>query len=261
MHQADANQTVTFEQPLNERIRTLMRLEHLFAQARFAIEGETAWHSRLAVSTLGEILDIFGRGDLKTELIKELERVIRMLQHLEERPGVDSDRLYHVVKRCREMRERLGGHAGQLGALLRQDDLLGNILQRTGIAGGTCAFDLPRYHRWLSRPTQARQNDLEAWFGSLETVRDATETVLELLRDSAVPTECQARNGIYQRNLDKNTAYQLVRVDLPANSSRFPEISGTKMFITIRFMEQTGTLDRPNQADEDVSFILQLCVL
>lgn len=259
--QASANSSVTFEQPLNERIRTLMRLEHLFAQARFAVSGETPWHSRLAVSTLGEILDIFGRGDLKTELIKELERVTSMLRRLEERPGVDTDRLHHVLDRCRTLTERLGGHTGQLGSLLRQDDLLSNIMQRSGIAGGTCAFDMPRYHRWLSRPAEARQQDLEAWFSSIDTVRDATETVLELLRDSAIPRECCARNGIYQRNLDKSTSYQLVRVDLPLDSRRFPEISGTKMFITVRFMEQVTTADRPHQADEDVNFVLQLCVL
>lgn len=263
MHNADATDrsSLTFEQPLNERVRTLMRLEHLFAQARFAVEGETAWHSRLAITTLIELLDIFGRGDLKTELIKELERVTSMLRRLEERPGVDTDRLHHVIERCRTLTERLGTHTGQLGAVLRQDDLLGTITQRAGIAGGTCAFDLPRYHRWLARPAQARQQDLEVWFGTVDLVREATETILELLRDSAVPKECRARNGIYQRNLDKNTAYQLVRVELPHDSRRFPEISGTKMFITVRFMEQLNTVDRPHQADEDVDFILQLCVL
>ena len=255
------SRVVTFEQPLNERIRTLMRLEHLFAQGRFAVAGETPWHSRLAVTTLAEILDIFGRGDLKTELIKELKRVTELLGRLEERPGVDTDRLHHVMQRCTTLTERLGGHTGQLGAVLRQDDLLGNIMQRTGIAGGTCAFDLPRYHRWLCRPADARQQDLEAWYSSIDTVRDATETILELLRDSAVPTECIARNGIYQRNLDRNMSYQLVRVDLPVDSRRFPEISGTKMFVTIRFMEQNSTVDRPAQANEDVDFILQLCVL
>ncbi|WP_290649442.1 cell division protein ZapD [Aquisalimonas sp.] len=261
MRHTSANESVIFEQPLNERVRTLMRLEHLFAQARFAVEGETPWHSRLAITTLGELLDIFSRGDLKTELIKELDRVTKMLRQLEERTGVDTDRLHYVLERCQRLTERLGGHTGQLGAVLRQDELLASILQRTGISGGTCAFDLPRYHLWLSRPANARQGDLEAWYGSIDSVRDATETVLELLRDSAIPRECVARNGIYQRNLDKSMPYQLVRVDLPVDSRRFPETSGTRMFVTIRFMEQGETLDRPHQAHEDVPFLLQLCAL
>ncbi|MFV8835936.1 cell division protein ZapD [Aquisalimonas sp.] len=260
-HEQDHDESIVFEQPLNERVRTLMRLEHLFGQARFAMEGDTLWHSRLGVSTIGEILDLFSRGDLKTELIKELDRVTSLLRRLEERPGVDTDRLHHVIERCGTLHERLGQHTGQLGAALRQDDLLSNVMQRAGIAGGTCAFDLPRYHRWLSRPASARQHDLENWYASIDTVRDATETVLGLLRDSAIPKECHSRKGTYQRNLDKNTSYQLVRVELPADSSEYPEISGTKMFITIRFMEQNGTLDRPQQSTEDKRFVLQLCVL
>lgn len=257
----DSVDTVTFEQPLNERIRTLMRLEHLFAQARFGLGGETPWHSRLAVATLGEILDIFGRGDLKTELIKELERVTTMLRRLEERPGVDTDRLDQVLQRCRGLSERLGSQTGQLGSVLRQDDLLANIMQRSGIAGGTCAFDIPRYHRWLAQPAERRQEQIRAWLDSVDLVRETTETVLELLRESAIPRNCRAQKGIYQRNLDKETAYQLVRVDLPADSARYPEISGTKMFITVRFMENTTTAERPQQTDEDMDFVLQLCVL
>lgn len=255
------NGMVRFEQPLNERIRTFMRLEHLFAQARFGIDGETQWHSRLAVATLAEILDLFGRGDLKTELIKELERVLGTLRHLEERPGVDTDRLHHVIERCTDLMERLRGQSGPLGSALRQDELLSSIIQRSGIAGGTCGFDLPAYHRWLARPTHARQQDLEDWIGTVDSVRAAAETVLQLVRDSATPRECTAEGGIYQRNLDRGNTYQLVSVDLPANTPRFVEISGTRMFITVRFMEQSSTLERPMQTSQDVEFVLRLCVL
>lgn len=259
--QGTESETITFEQPLNERVRTVMRLEHLFEQARFGVDGDTVWHSRLAVATLGEILDIFGRGDLKTELMKELKRVLELLHRLEERPGVDTARLAEVTRRCEELTDRLGSHTGPLGSALRQDDLLATVLQRAGIAGGTCAFDLPRYHRWLSRPAAARRADLEGWLASIELVREATETILGLLRDSAIPVECRAEGGMYQRTLDRNSAHQLVRVELPRSSAMFPEISGTRMFITIRFMSATGDQERPQQEESDVDFILQLCAL
>ncbi|MCP1673842.1 cell division protein ZapD [Natronocella acetinitrilica] len=252
---------IAFEQPLNERMRILMRLEHLFQQSRFAIDGDSEWHSRLALGTLVEILDILTRGDVKSELMKELDRVGQMLHRLEEKPGVDTDRLHHYINECDRLLDRLREHKGQLGASLRQDELLSALSQRSGIAGGTCAFDLPGYHYWLHLPAQSRRQALEDWFGVLRAVQEATDLILQLVRESATPRSQVARDGVYQRNLDRNTPYQMVRVELPEGSPWFAEISGSKHFVTIRFLEQPSTADRAAQISTDVEFSLRCCML
>jgi len=257
-------ENITFEQPLSERFRTLMRLEMLFRQADFGIQGDEEWHSRQAVDTLINILEILTRGDTRSELIKELERVINNLNRLRENPGVDADRLHYVINQCDTIIDRLRGqqgHLGQLGGVLRQDEMLTSIMQRSGIAGGTCGFDLPGYHRWLQQPAGLRQQQLEDWYAVLDGVRQACDMILQLVRDSAVPRSHVAHSGIYQRNLDRDTPYQLIRVDLPPDTPWFAEISGSKHFITIRFMEQPDTTQRPSQADRDVEFVLSCCVL
>lgn len=261
MAEASDERMIAYEQPLNERMRVLMRLEHLFQQASFAVDGDSTWHSRLALTTLIEVLDILSRGDVKSELMKELDRVGQTLHRLEEKPGVDADRLHHVVGQCEHLLDRLRQHKGQLGASLRQDEMLSALIQRTGIAGGTCAFDLPGYHHWLQRPAAERRQALEGWFGVLRSVRDASELVLQLIRDSAVAREQVARDGVYQRNLDRNTPYQIVRVELPAGSPCFAEISGSKHFVTIRFLEQRNTADRAAPIGTDVEFRLRCCTL
>ncbi|MCC5859171.1 MAG: cell division protein ZapD [Ectothiorhodospiraceae bacterium] len=262
MHEAEsAGKVLRFEQPLNERMRTLMRLEMLFGQGEFGIAGDSEWHSRVAIATLAEILELLSRGDLKSELIKELERVTSTLQPLMDNPGVDTDRLQYVIHQCERLLDRLRGHPGQLGLALRQDEFLAGIMQRSGIAGGTCAFDLPAYHYWLHRGAGQRRQALEDWYSNLDSVRQAVKLILQLIRDSALPRSHTAQDGIYQRNLERGSAFQLVCVELPGDSPWFAEISGSRHFITIRFMEQGAGAERPTQTLHDVDFILRCCAL
>ena len=65
---------IRYEHPLNERIRTLMRLEDLFARARFFAAQEAAPDHHAALLSLFEITDVAARADLKTDLLQELER-------------------------------------------------------------------------------------------------------------------------------------------------------------------------------------------
>ena len=66
--------SIIYEHPLSERMRFFMRLEHLFRQAAYTLRGYSVWDSRSTLMSLTAILDILSRGDLKTELLKELER-------------------------------------------------------------------------------------------------------------------------------------------------------------------------------------------
>lgn len=77
---------VIYEQPLNERIRTLLRLEFLFEQANAHTYRHSTWDSRAAINTLFDIIDVFSRADLKTEIMKELERQAVFLEKLAETP-------------------------------------------------------------------------------------------------------------------------------------------------------------------------------
>ena len=80
---------VIYEQPLSERVRTFLRLEYLFNEFFARLEGPTLWDSRNALASLLDILNIFNRTDLKTEVMKELERQMSTLAALEHAPGVD----------------------------------------------------------------------------------------------------------------------------------------------------------------------------
>ena len=54
---------IVYEQPLNERMRTFLRLEFLYVQASYHSEFESPLSARSAVASLLEILAITARGD------------------------------------------------------------------------------------------------------------------------------------------------------------------------------------------------------
>jgi hypothetical protein len=84
----DAAGTVTYEQPLAERMRTFLRLEFLAQQANHHSLQASTWSSRAAIGSLLEILTILGRGDIRSEVLKELERQVSQLAPFRSRPGV-----------------------------------------------------------------------------------------------------------------------------------------------------------------------------
>ena len=251
---------ITYEQPLNERIRTFLRLEFLFAQAEHSLRGETHWDSRAALASLLDILNLFSRNDLKSEVIKELERQAANLAPLEKLPGVDKQRLNQVLGEMERLIDKLYVTPSQVGQMLRNNEFLCSVKQRSSIPGGTCDFDLPGYHYWLQQPPAKRLADLEAWLGEFATIRDALQLILRQVRESAPPRPVVAPGGFYQQALDTNTPFQLIRAIVPADTPFFAEISGGKHRFTIRFME-LKMMERPVQTDRDVKFHLACCAL
>ncbi|MCW8919429.1 MAG: cell division protein ZapD [Gammaproteobacteria bacterium] len=250
---------IIYEHPLNERIRTILRLEHLFRLALHYTKGQSSWDSRVFVTTLIDILDIFSRGDLKNELIKELERSANNLNNLMANPHVDSSRLTTILKAMEHLIDNLHGMKNQPGHELREDEFLNVVRQRSTIPGGTCDFDLPAYHRWLQQPWPQREAMQKSWFAQLDPIRQAIELLLKMIRNSADPVAAQSDAGSYQQSLDSSHPFQLLRVALDGDSPYYAEISGNRHRVNIRFLQTAG--GRPQLADQTVNFTITCCSL
>src|SRR5690554_7207830 len=104
-----------YEQPLTERLRTLLRIEFLLAQFDAGRRGEDEWHSRLAISALTDLIAVLSaRSDLRSEFIKELERQISVLQPLEHIQNIDHDKLRQLLEQARKLAERSEEHTSEL---------------------------------------------------------------------------------------------------------------------------------------------------
>ena len=250
-----------YEQPLNERIRAMLRLEYLIERAAYRLDGPTVWDSRASLEAILDILALLTRADLKAEMIKELERHAATLEGLRGNPGVDSHRLDEILEEIRRPLLALRAVDNVPGSELRQNELLSVVRQRSSIPAGTCSFDVPTYQYWLERPAEERVSQLSAWLGAFDLVRDAVTLSLRLVRQSARVSREVAAGGFFQRNIDPSVPYQMIRVVIPASAPWFPEISGGRHRFTVRFMGSTGPEARPTQVAEDVDFELQCCAM
>ncbi|MDQ1227178.1 cell division FtsZ-interacting protein ZapD [Pantoea ananatis] len=78
---------VLFEHPLNEKMRTWLRVEFLIDQLHDIMPLENTATALTFFRLVGELLDIFERGDMRTELLKELERQQTKLRAWADVPG------------------------------------------------------------------------------------------------------------------------------------------------------------------------------
>ena len=58
---------IVFEYPLNERIRTLLRLEDLFERTSFFFARQDSHHHHVALVTMFEILEVASRAYILAE--------------------------------------------------------------------------------------------------------------------------------------------------------------------------------------------------
>jgi cell division protein ZapD len=251
---------IRYEHPLNERIRTLMRLEDLYRRALF-FTGETnpADH-HAALTALFEVVDVAARADLKTDILQELERQRQLLAPLRHNPAIEANALNALLSEIDDAAGKLLAQTGKVGQHIRDNEWLMAIKQRTGIPGGACEFDLPAYHHWLNLEPAARQHDLQALLAPLLPIHAGLSIILKLLRDNGKTSRHTAYHGVFQLMLTTAKVSQLLRLSLAKDLPCVPEISANKYALNIRFVAVAG-MDRGSVYEGDVEFDLMFCNL
>lgn len=250
---------ITYEYPLSERVRTLLRLEDLFDKVTHFAACEHAMEHHVALNILFEILEVASRADLKFDLVQELERQRQILLSFRNNPDISEDALNGALYEIEQASTVLLSMHGKIGHYLRENEWLMAIKNRAGIPGGVCEFDLPGYHHWLHKDLVLRRHDIDGWIKPMLAIRAALAIVLRLLRASGRPERLQASKGAYQLMLGGRNA-QLVRIRLSTDDAVIPEISAGKFAINIRFLA-ADMEQRPKQVDAEIAFEMTLCNL
>ncbi|MDP3820231.1 MAG: cell division protein ZapD [Burkholderiales bacterium] len=249
---------ILYEYPFNESIRTMLRLEHLFDRLGQLIAREAAVDHHFALATVFEIMDVAARADLKSDLLKELEKHKLQFNGYRGNPSISEAALDEVTARIDHAFNGLNQLPGKAGAALTSNDWLMSIRSRISIPGGTCEFDLPAYYAWQKLEPSRRRADLLQWVSSLMPLAEALQVLLGLLRDSGVPHKVVAPAGQYQQSLPQGRVYQLMRVRLTQSELLVPEISGHRLMVSVRLMRQDAE-GRLKPSTDDTAFELTLC--
>jgi len=229
---------ILYEYPFNERVRTYLRLEHLFTRLTELVTRTDALDHHFAIQTIFEIMDVASRADMKSDVLKDIDRHRIQLNGYRGNPAISERVLDEVI--------------GQLDASF--SELSGAI----GIPGGTCEFDLPGYFHWQHQSASLRQADLQRWVQPLAPLAEAIMLLLKMMRDSGVPHKVVAPGGQFQQNLPQGRTYQLLRLAIDPRLGLIPEISGNRLMLSVRLL-RLGVDERLHPAGEDASFELTLC--
>jgi cell division protein ZapD len=249
---------ILYEYPFNERIRTYLRLEHLFLRLTTLVARDEALDHHYALTTMFEIMDVGARADLKSDVLKDLDKQKNVLDGYRGNPAIAESVLLEVIDRLNNCFQAINSLSGKAGHSLTENDWLMSIRSRIGIPGGTCEFDLPAYFAWQHQSADQRRTDLTRWISTLTPLANSIHILLKLLRDSGTPQKMIANAGQYQQNLPQGRTFQLLRLALNPALGLIPEISGNRMMVSIRLMQQ-GEDDRLHPCADDAGFELALC--
>ena len=249
---------ILYEYPFNERIRTYLRLEQLYRRLSELTARTHPLDHHHAIQTIFEIMDVSSRADMRSDVLKDIDRQKLQLNSYRGNPAISEQALDEVMVQLDDCFNHLNQLTGKTGQSLTENDWLMSIRSRIGIPGGTCEFDLPAYFHWQHHPVEERQADLGRWVAPLAPLAESIVLLLQMLRDSGSAQKVVAPNGQFQQNLPQGRTFQLLRLRIDPRPGWIPEISGNRLMVSVRLM-RLGDDERLHPAQEDGAFELTLC--
>jgi len=249
---------LSYEHPLNEHIRTLLRLEGLFKKVLFHIKGGDQSDHHYALNLLLEMLRMVGRKDLIQDLIHGLNKQVLSMQSLTGNPSISPEVLRKTLEKTKESVDMLRNKRSNPS--ISKNEWLMNIKKRSSIPGGACGFDMPSYHYWLNKSLEERNQDFEVWLSELLPMYKAIKMTLHLLRSSGAESDYVAEHGAYQQSITPSKKIQLLKISMPNDSRYYPEISGNKYIININYY-MASHFEKKNASNDNVHFKMALCNL
>ena len=93
---------ILYEYPFNERIRTYLRLEDLFRRLGELVPRTHALDHHFAIQTIFEVMDVAARADMKTDVLKDLEKHKQQLNSYRGNPAISEAALDQFIARLDE---------------------------------------------------------------------------------------------------------------------------------------------------------------
>ena len=249
---------ILYEYPFNERIRTYLRLQQLFNRLGQLMARTEALDHHFALTTLFEIIEVASRSELKSDVLKDLDRQKQIYTGYRGNPAISEKALDGLIAQLDEYFEALNQISGKIGQSLNDNDFLMALRSRAVIPGGTCEFDLPAYHAWQHHDAASRAQDLSQWVAPFGPLAQAVKLLLQMLRESGSSQKVMATGGQLQQNLPQGRTFQLLRLKIDPSLGITPEISCNRLLVVIRMLRQQSD-GKLVATTEDVSFEMSLC--
>ncbi|QSX34005.1 cell division protein ZapD [Shewanella avicenniae] len=232
-----------FEQPLNEKVRNYLRLEHLAKQLDTHLEQD---HQQRCFYPLFALCELTERCDFRSEILKDIDRQLSL--ESSDLAAFESP----LIDQLLDYREQLLS-AERPGIHLKQNRFISALRQRFNMPGTCCNFDLPQLHYWLSKPWHERQQDYEQWVNHFRCLLNPITLMLSSSRERCEYQPEVAPAGFFQR--ESTQALSLIRVKLHIDNGCYPTISGHRNRFAIHFVQ----FDQQKHSQQPIEFLLATC--
>jgi cell division protein ZapD len=203
-----------------------------------------------------ELYTLISRAELKNELIKEIEKRTLRLNRLKNIPGIDELALKETIASLQTaLKELKAIPTDSYSKPLPY--LIDSVKQRQSVPGGQFEFDLPGYQYWLNFDTDYCKSQILNVLSGLNPVTKSISLLLDLIRNSATATNETAMNGVFQLTASNDS--ELIIIQPIGDEPVFPEISGGRHRVFVRFLEFGGIYDKTRQTSKSVKFQLKTC--
>ena len=254
---------ITFEFPLNERIRRLLRIEEIYQKFEHQLKNTHDYFEFGCFNTLFEIVQLVSRSDLKIDFLQELERQEKKQSTLQSDQADKEEQLdlKKIISMIQVARKKLENIDVKPGFNFNNNLFLEEVKKRITSPGGLLDVDFPNFHNWTIQKTRkSKLEDFKSWFEPLMVFKDAASVLLIILRNQCHIELLKAKEGKHQKTIDPLKTFDLIRLEMAETLDVYPEISSNKYTVNIFFNELSKEL-RKEAIKSNLEFKYSICWL
>ena len=253
--------TVIYEHPLTEHAKLLNKIEVTYSKIKSLLNTRNGLFFANIMFLIIELEELVSGQDIRIDIQKLLNKKKNFLVGLASNPKVNYELLEKTLQELEEADKRLRSVDVPPGNNLQNDHLIQSINCKYNLRGSLFNFELPHLNYWAHRDQKHQLDRIESWLEDLIPIVKTAELILQISRKSGIKTICTAEHGFYQHVNEKQTNLDLMQIKINPNLREFPEITGNKHRVLIRFLEENRSGIKPIQTENSVKFDLVLITL
>jgi len=227
---------INYEFPLNERVRKFLRIEEIFMKMDAQINNKKEFSAHICFATYFDIMTFASRGDLKVELIQEIEK-----QRLKSRSKIKTKKNIKILADLNKIRLQLEKTKIIAGFNFGGDRFLHELKTRSDSPFGIVSTDFPEFQFWLeSTSFTERKAYFKNKLNDIDSIKIAIKTLMHLLRNNVVNKLIETKTEEIQYKLNPLLRNDLVTITLPSKPKCFPNISSNKYAVNVHLKRKSS---------------------
>lgn len=239
MHSFSTNITrdITYEIPLNETMRLLLRLNSLFENYQALLFNHPSLLFDAQLSIVLRLVAVTDRADLKSKITQFIHQLIYRLQQWQDHTEASQKPITQALDECRHYLAYFEKTRDKIGQDLREHFFVKQILSQYNHPGGLSDFSLPIYALWQRQTEEQKSHNIHTWMQTFEPLKNCIQLLLHFIRKNSDCQTVSIKSGFHQQPIEARKTIQLFQVLVPLNLNIYPIMSVGRHHVSIHFQQ------------------------